>query len=178
MFAGLSDRTLQYIYDRIQPYTRLFEWGAGESTLAFAERCAFVASVEHAVPFYENVKARLRDRGLKNCHLILEPPEPSPGEMDYASKDYPQHSFRRYVRVIDHYAKEPFHIIVVDGRCRARCFDAGMETLAPGGFIVLDDAERYAQMIAHTVSGWSCDSWSSGSPDPKWTMVWQKPKSA
>jgi len=180
MLGGLSDRTLRYIADNTCPYTRLFEWGAGESTMAFAERCAFVASVEHALPYYENVKNRLEQERLKNCRLEFKPPvkKVDPDDFNYVSSDYHDHSFEDYVRAIEAYRDEDFHIIVVDGRCRVRCVEAASPKLAPGGLLVLDDAQRYMEMVRAVVGNWECDAWSSGPPRPVWTMVWRKPKSA
>jgi predicted O-methyltransferase YrrM len=108
---------------------RVFEYGAGASTLWLRARAAEVISVEHDVAFLPTVDALLA--GAPGAGTVLSRPldgaEPSPSDA--------------YVRSIGEVAGD-FDLIVVDGRERVRCVRAALPRLAPGGVLLLDDSQR------------------------------------
>lgn len=121
--------------------TRVFEYGAGGSTLWFADRGATVVSVEHDPEWYERMRALVP----ANVTLLLREPEPFAGLRDvpsYLSTDprYRGLWFRAYARSIDE--RGPFDVVFVDGRSRVSCAIHGSRALNPGGLLVLDDSER------------------------------------
>ena len=102
--------------------SRVFEYGAGNSTLFWATRAAAVVSVEDEEGWY----GRLRSLVPSNCTLVYEP------------------DLKRYPETINKFS-EPFDLIVVDGpartRTRLKCARAAVQRLKPGGLIILDNAD-------------------------------------
>ena len=98
---------------------KVFEFGAGSSTLYWAEKAESVTSVEMDEKWYDSLKARLP----ANVRLIHEP------------------DGGRYPRRIHEFGK--FDVIVIDGAERYMSAVAAREALLPGGFIILDNAEWY-----------------------------------
>ncbi|MEO0055654.1 MAG: hypothetical protein RLZZ50_1601 [Verrucomicrobiota bacterium] len=97
---------------------RVFEFGAGNSTLYWGARCAEVVSVESDPGWHSHLDSR---RG-PNVRLQLET-DPA-----------------RYVSALGREG-EPFDIIVVDGLERLACSRAAPGMLRPGGLVVLDNAD-------------------------------------
>lgn len=99
---------------------RVFEFGAGASTLFWAKRAAEVVSVEFDLAWFQALQPKLPG----NVTLFHE----SEGEA-YAKKIAG--------------LSAPFDVIVVDGAERYRSAEEALKTLAPGGMIILDNAEWY-----------------------------------
>ena len=97
---------------------QVFEYGCGASTLYWARRAKRVYAVEHDQAWCE----RTRATAPPNAEIALA------GEL-------------AYVKAVARNA--PHDIIVVDGRWRAECVMMSHGFLAPGGMIILDNAERY-----------------------------------
>ncbi len=109
---------------RVPPTARIFEYGAGQSTLWWAERAAAVRSVEHDADWVELLRPRLPGHARLQ-HAALE------GEA--------------YVGAAAAVAKaegEGFDVVVIDGRERNRCVPAALASLREGGVVVWDNAER------------------------------------
>ena len=103
----------------IQPHWRVFEYGAGASTLFFAGRTAAVLAVEHDAAFATELSARLP----ANAQVIVWPA-----------------SSAEYAGAVAQ--MQPPHLVCIDGRNRMRCVAAALPCLDPPGVLVLDDAER------------------------------------
>lgn len=99
---------------------RVFEFGAGASTLFWSKRAAEVVSVEFDFEWF----LALKDRIPGNVSLFYE----SNGEL-YAGK----------ILALD----VNFDVIVVDGAERYRSAQLAITKLSPGGMIILDNAEWY-----------------------------------
>lgn len=122
---------------------RVFEYGSGASTVWLGNRSREVHSVEHHAGFANVMRRVLAQAGLTDKVELLEiaaetltdPVTPSrrKGEnhVDYTA----------YSQAIKQVGGL-FDIIVVDGRARVACCMASLPHLAPGGLIVLDDAQR------------------------------------
>ncbi len=98
---------------------RVFEFGAGNSTLFWQARAASVVSVETDPEWYEQLRPRIAANGT----LIL------------------CHDRDEYLAEITRH--EPFDVIVVDGLWRKPTARAALRHLAPGGMIVLDNADWF-----------------------------------
>lgn len=118
-----------------RPGARVFEYGAGASTVWLARRAAEVTSVEH-------------DRGWIEQFRALAAP--------HANVALLHRELGRdgagYIRAIDESAGE-FDLIVVDGRHRAACVVRAAPRLAPGGMILFDDSGRRRYRPAIAASG-------------------------
>lgn len=96
----------------------VFEWGSGNSTLFWANRCHDVSSVENDQAWYEKNKSRSKH----NMKLFLKV---KPNE---------------YVRTIAECNKK-FDIIVVDGIERLACAQLAPRYLTDDGIIIFDNSE-------------------------------------
>lgn len=106
-----------FLEDRITRSMRVFEYGAGMSSLWYAARVAEVVSVEHDAEWAAEVR-----RGLpSNCTLLLEP------------------DVEAYVATITGYG--PFDIAVVDGLARTQAAAAAVAGLKDDGVIIWDNSD-------------------------------------
>ncbi len=119
---------IDFLGPRLQPGWRVFEYGAGASTVYFARRVKAVTAVEHDELF----AARLRPELPVNASLLVR----AAGSESYAL-------------ALMECAPAP-DIVVVDGVDREQCIQAALDRLPPAAVLVLDDAERaeYATSIA------------------------------
>jgi hypothetical protein len=153
--TALADRlpwitlpALELLRGKVSRATRVFEFGAGGSTLYFADHAREVVSVEHDPAWAEKVRAGLRGDG--NARVTVVPPVPVPGLVSqdytdprrYASTAFPGASMEAYARAIDAYPDGHFDVILVDGRARPSCFMHAVPKLARGGLIIVDNTER------------------------------------
>lgn len=107
---------------RGRPKARVFEYGAGASTIWLARHAAHVTSVEHHAEWHQRLTKEVAHfPHIQLLHRELE------GDS--------------YVGAIDA-AEGPFDLIVVDGRRRTECLARAIPHLAAGGIILLDDSGR------------------------------------
>jgi predicted O-methyltransferase YrrM len=105
----------------LRPTDRCLEWGSGRSTAWLASRTASVDSVEHDPAWAaRTASATAGSPGVRVLHL-----EPD----DEVNIEPP--------------VDGPFELVLVDGIHRDRCALRAVEMIAPGGLIVIDNAERY-----------------------------------
>lgn len=133
---------LRRLESMVTPTMRVFEFGAGGSTVFFAKRAAEVVSVEHDAGWQQLVKDELADRS--NVEYILAEPEPrTPGDApDALSRNYPEHHFTTYAHSIDRFDDGSFDLVLVDGRARVASARQSYAKVRPGGRLVLDNSER------------------------------------
>jgi hypothetical protein len=98
---------------------RVFEYGAGNSTLFWQARGARVAGVESDPAW----------------HAKLSRQDPAPRILLRERRE-------EYVRSIEE-AEGPFDVVAIDGRWRHDCAKAAPAQLAPGGAIVLDNSDLH-----------------------------------
>lgn len=151
-----SDLVSAFLHDH--PDARVFEWGAGSSTLWLAARAGTVVSVEHD-PGWATHIASLTPQNATVRAVPAAPATGAPGEIHSSKEGAHGLDFARYVHAIDDEAS--FDVIVIDGRAREACLPLAITHLAPGGIIVFDnvDRERYRSAIAER----------SGDVDAIWT---------
>jgi len=103
----------------------VFEFGAGSSTLWWAERAKAVFSVEREADWFNRLAPALPS----NASVTLEENE----------IEYPRQIHRPGVR---------FDIVVVDGAVRYPCAQEAISRLEDGGLIILDNTEWYPNTAA------------------------------
>lgn len=103
------------------PNIRVFEWGAGNSTLFWAQYAKEVVSVESNQEWYKKMK------DIAPSHVRIKY-----RELVYGG-DYSKEIFHE---------EEKFDIIVIDGRDRVRCAKNCVEKLREDGIIIWDNSER------------------------------------
>lgn len=134
---------------RSKPGARVFEWGAGASTIWLAKRAGSVFSVEHDPVWEKQVKhssVAFEHVDLRHVPAQLQGQKPSlkPG--------FEGLYFDEYVRAIRD-VPGMFDLIVIDGRAREACLEEARSRLAPGGIILLDDFKRARYQEAAIESG-------------------------
>lgn len=120
---------------------RVFEYGAGASTMWLASRAHEVFSVEHDADFVPVVASLTDD--FDNVTLLSVPPTEVAGvPVTPSGRDgYENADFTDYVQAIDRVGGT-FDLIVVDGRARVACLDHALGFLAEGGVVLFDDIRR------------------------------------
>jgi len=109
---------IAFLSDRLPPGARVFEYGAGNSSLWYASRCREVTSVESDENWYQEIARRLP----VNAHCVFRPDRDS-----YAAE------------ITNHVG--PFDVIVIDGQWRAACARQALHCLAPGGVVIWDNSD-------------------------------------
>jgi hypothetical protein len=171
----------------LRPTDRVWEWGAGGSSLYFAERAAAVVSVEEDANWRDFIADELAARSLGNVDLRLIPPvEGVPGEdvSDPACYCEPHReglSYRDYVVAIDGEAGESLDLVFVDGAARPSCIAHALPKLRPGGWLVLDNSDRdyYLTQVGALLAGWARRAFHGPGPynSYEWSCAfWRKPK--
>ena len=100
----------------------VFEFGSGNSTLFWAQRCKQVIAVENHPEWHAKMKPLLPE----NVEYHLHPDEEG------------------YSECIKKYDFD-FDIIIVDGLCRFKCTQQAIPKLKPDGFIILDNSDWYTE---------------------------------
>lgn len=122
------------------PDTRIFEFGAGASTLWLAQRCGEVVSVEHDASFAAVLQPMLVDRPRVDLR-VCPPTSAGAGGVRSGRAGYEGLDFSEYIAQIDAVGGL-FDLVIVDGRARNHALEAAQRHLAPGGLIVFDNANR------------------------------------
>ena len=117
-----------FIEGRLQKKYRIFEFGAGNSSIYFSDMGHHVWSVEHDTYWY----TIMRDKQLKN-HIIK-----------HASLG------TEYTQAPLQYT-ETFDIVVIDGRKRLLCLDAAIKKVSANGIIIFDDIDRKKYQPAYAL---------------------------
>ncbi len=112
---------MELLTRRVRADHAVFEYGAGMSTLWWAERVRRVVAIEHDLSWYET----LRGRVPAHVQLLHQP-------LEYGGE---------YCRGILAYPGS-FSVVVIDGRDRVSCARNAVKGLAPSGVIVWDDTNR------------------------------------
>lgn len=111
---------IDYLKQMDLSHCSVFEFGIGNSTLFWASKAKQVVSVEDNREWYERVKG--------SC--------PANASVSFCATE------DEYVTALDRHP-EHFDIIVVDGSFRARCAEAAIRKIRPGGIIILDNTDRW-----------------------------------
>lgn len=167
----------RFLGRKLSRHARVFEYGAGGSTLYFAKRAAEVVSVEHDAAWLDRTRRemeRLRLLGRWQPHLAEPAPPETPHLLPethpdaYASTDpsWAGKSFKKYAGTIDRYPHEYFDIVLIDGRARPACFRHALPKVKVGGYIILDNAERpqysYVEEVAERLGLAKTQFWGPG----------------
>lgn len=136
------ERVEKFLADR--PEARVFEFGAGASTVWLSRRAGAVTSVEHDTAFVGYVRDLVD--GIPNVTLHAVAPTPASEDTTVRSGRHGHRhlDFGDYVGTIDTVGAEagPFDLVVVDGRARVEAFQRALDHLAPGGLVVFDNIKR------------------------------------
>lgn len=135
---------IEFLSNTLKPSSKVLEWGMGGSTVYWCARAGEIVSIEHDAAWFERAKdqlAHLNDRDPPLSLHLVEPQAKAPGDYPSGLAPYKDMSFEAYANAISAYPKGHFDLIVVDGRARMACLHGCVDYLAPGGTILLDNAD-------------------------------------
>ena len=141
----------EWFEKHIKPDMKIFEYGSGSSTAYFASKVSQVVSVE-CYPERYNKNQNMINSSVH--YKLIEPikdSKPFPySHESYGSVDdeFAHFSFENYVNYIKEYSDRFFDIILINGRARASCIRAAVPKTKLGGYIILNDSERYVYQNA------------------------------
>jgi len=145
----ISFRAREWLDGNLKPDMAVFEYGSGGSTVFIAQRVRKIISVEHKRDWYQRASRFLAAQGISNCeYLLCEPENLSSGtSVRYSYQSYTSFKaegfgFRAYVKSIEKYPDKSFDLVFIDGRARASCIFHALPKIKPGGYLLLDNAER------------------------------------
>jgi hypothetical protein len=166
------------------PRMRVFEYGAGNSSLWWGQRVQQVYTVEHDSDWYSGIRSRLGSanrvvyvpRGAAldpKLESVIsqffgagldQPPVQSGG--DEPPPDNRSEQFTAYAAEMLRFPPGYFDIVVVDGRARVLSTWVAIRQLGPDGLLVLDDSNRERYETAYRLldeAGFSrIDFWGPG----------------
>ena len=146
----------------LRPGMRVFEFGAGHSTVYFAQAGAEVFSVEDDRHWYGVLERKVREERLDRVHLY------------YADNE------ADYVGAIERSGERAFDLLFFDGSYRLQCLYKALPLLKPGGLLVFDDADFnwFEGKSFHVPSDWEKKifrGWEPLSGGRSETIVWRRP---
>jgi SAM-dependent methyltransferase len=156
MWPWLTAEANSCLASFLQPDHRVLEFGAGGSTVFFARRAGKVCSVEGNPEWSSKVRGWLKEYELEDkVELCSE----AQFNVDGVGDD--------------------FDLILVDGGDRLRHAEESLEMLRPGGWLVVDNINRY---VPNTSPGpGSVREWDPGNPEQggwkawwEWVADWEK----
>lgn len=100
----------------------VFEWGSGNSSLFYANRCEEVVSIENHKDWYAKISSTKREN--QTIHLV-------------------ENDLESYVNIIKRIDRK-YDIIVIDGELfRTECSKIALNYLNNGGIIILDNSDWF-----------------------------------
>lgn len=110
-----------------KPDWKVFEWGAGGSTVWFAQNCSEVVTIEVDPNWKERMEKILTEKGLEDKATIIHVP----------IEEYKSDYYDKVLMFPDGY----FDLIYVDGDRASRnaCTDAALRKIKPGGWLLVDN---------------------------------------
>jgi predicted O-methyltransferase YrrM len=142
----------------VHPEAKVLEFGAGSSTIWFAQRTKHLVSIEHSEHWFNCVKNALANNGTPATLVLHNLP---------------------YYDVCNQFEDNFFDLILVDGRNRSGCIKNAIRILKTKGVLMVDNAERpYYQKALNLLGSWKSFSHEQKSPDtcgfmyPGWKTNW------
>lgn len=149
-----------FLDDVLLPDMKVFEYGAGNSTLYFRERCAEVRSVEHDPAWYAQLRKLCPDVDIElvpegapvieaaapavRRFLEFNFCEPESGKPENDKMHGLRNAeFAGYASRIYRQPKGHYDLVLVDGMARGLGMFLAAEQIADDGFVVLDNSDRW-----------------------------------
>jgi predicted glycoside hydrolase/deacetylase ChbG (UPF0249 family) len=170
---------IDYLETILRPDFVGLEYGSGGSTLWFARRIARITSVEHDGKWWAYVLAEMKKQLISNVDVVLVPPitgllataTDRPDAVAFPQlyrsgrRGFEDCDFVDYAQQIDRNPDNSLDIVIVDGRARPACLKHAISKIRPGGYLVLDDANRPRYGVAlEWLKGWEENRFSGLAP--------------
>lgn len=164
----LTPRATELLMELLLPSDTGLEWGSGRSTAWFAKRLKHLTSIEDNAQWYETVRKQLAERNLTNVtyHHAPTPPE---GE---GARNSP------YVTLSASIPDRSLGLALVDGTAREYCTAAIIPKVAPGGLLVIDNANWFFDHPTHSPTsrvgkGPLNEAWAQAADTlATWRLIW------
>lgn len=130
---------------------RVFEFGAGASTVFLIKRSDEVHSVENHTGFADSIRPMLAAAGGADL-IVHEPLRTTTPKVTSQKPGYADADFTEYVNAIEEIGGL-FDVIVIDGRAREACLTAATPHLKDDGIIIFDNSRRARYRRAIEASG-------------------------
>jgi hypothetical protein len=140
----LCPGTVAFCEAKLSKSMTALEFGSGRSTHWLARLVGHVTSVEHDSTWFREVQQQLARTQVTNVDYLnvdLAPPFSTPEQPS------PQPT-PKYVAVADRFADRSLDLVIVDGHYRDLCIGVATKKLAPGGYLLVDDANRWPSLAA------------------------------
>ena len=135
---------------------RVFEWGSGRSTVYYSRYLTSIGcdfewhAIDNSREWHEKVALLVSRYGLGDrvhLHLSEFPPFWELPNWSWEERKIPKEVCSpeaiEYVEYPRRVAEaKGFNVIIIDGRFRRRCLRVAAEVLAPGGLVLLHDAQK------------------------------------
>lgn len=154
----LAPEAIRFLETFLRPTDKGLEFGAGRSTLWFAQRVDHLVSVEHNNKWYSSINEKLLARNITNVSFHFFPKT----ENDLSGKN------SDYVRVVDSIPKATLNFILVDGVYRSQCALRSIPLLVSGGILIIDNVNKYLPSDSSAPNSRSIDD---GPLDAEWDQV-------
>ncbi|WP_040351928.1 class I SAM-dependent methyltransferase [Blastopirellula marina] len=166
----LCPGTIAFCEKHIHDSMTVLEFGCGRSTHWFSQLAETVVSIEYDADWYRHVGEQLRLARKSNVDLRLTPlnhPLEVAEQPDY--DPVPD-----YVGILDSFPAESLDVVLVDGHYRTICARRAAVKIAPGGFLIIDDLQRWPDWAHLTIpEDWELVDHSSNGV--KSAGIWQRP---
>jgi predicted O-methyltransferase YrrM len=107
------------------------EFGSGRSTIWFSEKVKHLTSIEDNKEWFLKVKEELTEKGVNNVSFLFKKSDNlNPSDSDYCKS-------------IESFKDDSLDFIIIDGKYRDVFALKSLKKIKKGGFIYLDDANRY-----------------------------------
>jgi predicted O-methyltransferase YrrM len=159
---------VEFLERRIDRSSFVFEFGAGGSTIWFAEHAGEVVSIEDNEAWCDVVRRELAASTLNNAQVVLRDTMEQVAEFGEA----------------EGLGIAEADVILVDSSARVRILDLTLakRTIKPGGYLVLDDSQRAVyDAYVGDLAGWPRrDFWGLRAHFlwPSRTTCWRRPPEA
>ncbi len=134
--------TIDFCQAKLSQSMKALEFGSGRSTVWFSNLVGTLTSVEYDARWYEQVKQRLAEARATNVDYRLVPLNHQMSEPERAEYEHPPD----YVAVADGFPDGSLDFVVVDGHYRKTCVRHAVPKIAKGGYLLVDDANRWASL--------------------------------
>jgi hypothetical protein len=157
-----SPQSIVFLQDYLLSTDMGLEFGAGRSTLWFAQKVKHLTSVEHNREWVEKVNSMLQARALTNVDVIFQP------RLDGTPLDIANSG---YVAVTRQFSAESLDFVSIDGIYRAECALNSLHLLKHSGLLIIDNVNKYLPSASKAPNS---RSFKEGPADATWEEVWKQ----
>lgn len=154
----LTPQANSIIESALRPTDCGLEFGSGRSTVWLARRLHHLTSVEHNPAWYNIISNKITNNCFGNVEYLLRSETGTLG--NNADSDYARTALQFDDKSLD--------FVLVDGICRDHCARLALPKIRSGGFLVIDNVERYLPSDSRSPNS---RTQTQGADGPVWSEV-------